>query len=89
MAFYPYREDFTCSSILAQISEKTSNYIDISESIDSKYRLINKEIVNDVDSYERWLSRDIKTGKLVHVKVIKNKKNEKIFKKNTIKNKIN
>ena len=69
---YQYNEDFSCSAISAEISQKTSNYLDTSQTIDNKYRLIKKEIFNDIDNYERWLSRDMKTGKYVHIKVLFN-----------------
>jgi hypothetical protein len=67
---YKYDEEFSCSSISAEISQKTSNYLDTTQPIDNKFKLIKKEISNDIDNYERWLSRDIKTGKYVHIKVL-------------------
>lgn len=65
---YKYNQEFACSSISAEISQKTNNYINTNETIDN-YKLLKKEIANDVDFYEKWLSQDIKTGKYVHIKV--------------------
>lgn len=64
-----YTEDFSCSATSVEISQKTNNYIDKSQPIDNKYKLLKKEIYNNVDLYERWLARDEKTGVYCHIKV--------------------
>lgn len=67
---FKYEEDFSCSSTLVEISQKTDNYIDINEPLDNKYHLIKKEIYDKQDMYERWLAKDEKNGKYFHIKVI-------------------